>query len=213
MFKALAASLLLTAIVADTIELGKIEKKANKAIQGVRDLRQGRLKKGLREKIEEIAAEIAEQKIAEALANFNFAPLPPVATTEKPVVSPTQGPASPNILFYPVGDETSGVFTSPNYPDNYPLNSKKSYLLGIPNQKDAKFGGQYYGISLTFKDFDIEGPSIANPPCPYDRLNLVHFNSRKRRDHDSVDYANYPEPGNFTEADYNYGGDHSVRFL
>ena len=219
MFKALAASaLLLTTIVADhndfdnagddfngdnSIDWGKIERQASKAIQGVRDLRQGRLKKGLREKIEEIAAEIAEQKIAEALANF-IAPIPPVASTQKPFFSSTQAPVfNPTgsgvfpITGGPNGDETSGVFTSPNYPDNYPLGIRQIYYLGIPNEKFAKFGGQYAGISLTFKDFEIEGPSGW---CPYDSLKLFQFNSRKRRDHDSFDFV---DQGNFTDpSDY-----------
>ena len=171
-----------------------IEKKVNRAIQGVRDLRQGRLKQGLREKIEEIAAEIAEQKIAESIANF--VPLaPPVSSTQKPFI-PTKAPSYNVPIYFPVGNETSGIITSPNYPDNYPPNSDQYYYLYVP-----RFGGQYTGISLTLKDFDLEG---AFPECKYDNLTLIHYNYRKRRDHDSVDYTNYDE--NFTDTDYdNFG--------
>ena len=77
--------------VDDFINIANLEKKADRAIQGVRDLRQGRLKTGLRAKIEEIAAEIVEQKIAEALANF----YPPVPVTEKPQSETTTQKAPP----------------------------------------------------------------------------------------------------------------------
>ena len=230
MFKALAVSLMFSAIIADhddynnannqyqadnLINIANLEKKADRAIQGVRDLRQGRLKKGLWAKIEEIAAQIAEQKIAEAIANF-VPPAPPVSSTQEPSIPTTPSPGSEggwSLLNIPQGNETSGVITSPNYPNNYPSNLDQYYYLSIPYEKHANNGGQYTGISLTFKDFDLEGSLGQASECQYDNLTLTHYNTRKRRDHDSVDYANYPEPGNFTEADYNYGGDHSVRFL
>ena len=201
MIKALTASLLLTAIVADhdqyngddSIDFGKIEKKANRAIQGVRDLRQGRLKQGLREKIEEIAAEIAEQKIAEAIANF-VPPAPPASSTQKPFI-PTTAPSYTFPQYFPVGNETSGVITSPNYPNNYPPNVDQYYHIYVPG-----FGDQYTGISLTLKDFDLEG---TFPECKYDNLTLTHYNSRKRRGHNDVvvDYTN-SEGSGFSDTDY-----------
>ena len=154
------ASMVLTAIVADhstndnynvvdqyvvddfddrsSVDLDKIEKKANRAIQGLRDLRKGKLRSGLREKIEEIAAEIAEQKIAEALANF----YPPVAPTEQPVVeTTTQEP-----VWFMLGE-----FLTPNFPNNYnddSHNYNSEYFSSAP--------GQTQGLFIKFNAFDLE---------------------------------------------------------
>ena len=124
------ASLMLTAIFAapqatynsddiddfNGVDLFTIQKKADRAIQGVRDLTQGRLNsKELKSKIEEIAAEIIEEKIAEALAEFvaNYNPVVPeqLETTEQPApaFTTTTEASEVNVTqpsYFPVRNET-----------------------------------------------------------------------------------------------------------
>ena len=55
------------------VDYAKIEKKSDRALQGVRDLRQGRLQIKLKQKIEKIAARVAHEEVLAALkaANLN----------------------------------------------------------------------------------------------------------------------------------------------
>ena len=128
----------------------------------------------------------------------------PEPVTVQPVQNLTEF-VPQNTLYLPVANETSGVITSPNYPDDYPVNQTYYYSISIPYNESAYYGGKYTGISLIINDFDIE----PAPECLYDSLSLTHYNFRKRRDHDSVafnytdyqgsdnDYSN--GSGNFTD--------------
>ena len=157
-FKALTTSLMLTAILAvptttyndvnGFVDLYKIQKKADRAIQGVRDLRQGRMKKGLKSKIEEIAAEIIEQKVAEVMAEFwaNYYPSVP----EQPETTEQAGPVFPT-TFAPTQSQVDYCDPSPCV-NGACVNSNNSFIC----ECDAGWEGNLCDLNID---------NCASDPC------------------------------------------------